>query len=295
MIESANEARSIPLHILEIAEDALARSGRTPSGPPTLHRHWGISTLMTFPTEVGTVWFKYVPPIFSHEGGVTSCLAEFAPDSLPKLLASGKGWMLMEEFPSCDHAFLEHPLATLARIQHASVDHLGDLAAAGCLPLPLEAIIAMLSEFTYCSSFLTGDQGRALGQSLRHVEDACAKMSNLHIPTTVVHGDFYLNNAHWGPFGWIIYDWTDAFLGNPFIDVAYPLLRQESGASRAFQRVWLEILPPETVAQAMALGSVIGAAYAVVIHRQIMDHVDDPEPFRASLDMWLRQLSRLTR
>lgn len=290
---SKNEARSIPRRVLEIAESALAQSGRTPSGPPTVRRHWGISTILTFPTDGGTVWFKHVPPIFSHEGQVTACLASIVPDKLPRILAWDKGWMLMEEFPACDCPPSEHPLASLARIQLASIDHLADLAAANCHPQPLDVLVAKLAEFKTHSKLLTGDQVRALGHSLPHVSEACAKMTDLPIPTTVVHGDFYISNAHWGPFGWIIYDWTDSFLGNPFIDVTDPLRRQEPGAIEAFRRVWLEVLPPETVAQALHLAPVIGVAHYIVMHGQIMDHVTDREPFQAALDTWLSRLALL--
>lgn len=293
MMRSENEVVSIPMRVLEIAEFALAQSGRVPSGPPTVRRHWSISTILTFPTDDGTVWFKHVPPIFSHEGEVTACLAGIVPDNLPRILAWGKGWLLMEEFPTCDRPLSEHPLATLARIQLASVNHLAGLAAANCHPQPLDALVTKLAEFERRPELLADDQIRVLGRSLRYVSDACAKMTDLHIPTTVVHGDFYSSNAHWGLLGWIIYDWTDSFLGNPFIDVTDPLVRQEPGATEAFQRVWLEVLPPETVAQALALAPVIGAAHYAVMHAQIMDSVYDPEPFRASLDSWLSQLSTM--
>ncbi len=291
MMRSTNEVIPIPIRVLEIAESALAQVGRTPSGPPTVQRHWGISTILTFPTKGGPLWFKYVPPLFSHEGEVTSYLAEIVPDSLPRILAWDKGWMLMEEFPSCARPLSEHPLATLARIQLASADHLADLAAANCHHQPLNALVTKLVEFESSSKLLTRDQARALRRGLRYVSDACARMNDLHIPTTVVHGDFSTDNAHWGPFGWIIYDWTDAFLGNPFIDVIYSLVRQEPGAKEAFRRAWLAVLPPETVAQALALASLIGTAHYVIMHWRIMKNVNDPEPFRASLDMWLHRLS----
>lgn len=291
MTGSANKVMSIPVRVLDIAESALARSGRAPSGPPTVRRHWGISTILTFPTDDGTVWFKHVPPIFSHEGAVTSSLAGIVIDSLPRILTWDKGWMLMEEFPPCDRPPSEHPLATLARIQLASADHLAGLAAANCHPQPLDALVAKLAEFAGRPKLLNDGQIRELSRSLRHVSDACAEMTNLPIPTTVVHGDFYTSNAHWGPLGWIIYDWTDAFLGNPFIDVTDPIARREPGAIEAFRRVWLEVLPPETVARALDLAPVIGAAHYAVMHGRIMDAVNDPEPFRASLDTWLGRLS----
>lgn len=286
-----HEARPIPTHILETAEAALAQVGRTPSGPPAVQRHWGISTILTFPTDRGIVWFKHVPPIFASEGQVTACLARIVPGNLPRVLAWGKGWMLTEEFPACNRPVSEHPLATLARIQIASIDRLADLAASNCYYLPLDALVARLAEFEQRTTLLTGDQVRALAHSLPHVAEVCAKMADLSIPTTVVHGDFYMDNAHWGPSGWIIYDWTDSFLGNPFIDVTDPLVRQEPGAAEAFRRVWLEVLPSETVIQALDLAPIISVAYYVVMHGVIMDHVVDPEPFRPALDLWLRRLS----
>lgn len=290
---SVTEVRSIPAHVLDIAESALSRAGRTPSGPPTLRHHSSISTILTFPSDDGTVWFKHVPPIFFHEGEVTACLARIAPERLPKILAWDRGWMLMEEFPTGDRPAFEHPLAALARIQRASIDHLADLAASKCYPQPLDMLVAKLVEFEKHSTLLTSDQVRALNHSLQHVSDAGAKMARLFIPTTVVHGDFYCNNVHWGSSGWIVYDWTDSFLGNPFIDVADPLMRQEPGAAEAFRRVWLEVLPPETVTQALDLAPALGAAHCILMIGQIMEHVSDPEPFRASFDMWLRRLALL--
>ncbi len=288
MIERAKDLISIPGHVLALAEAALAQSGLAPSGPPTVQRHWGISTVLTFPTRHGRVWFKQVPPIFSHEGAVTSCLAGIVPSSLPRLLAWDKGWMLMEEFPLSNRAMSEHPLATLARIQLASVDHLASLAAARC---PSQSPGTLMANLAWLEQHPDRQVRGRLDRSLPYVSDACARMADLRIPTTVVHGDFSIGNAHQGPSGWIIYDWTDAFLGNPFIDVVYSLMREEPGVEEAFRRVWLEVLPAETVAQAWELAPVIGAAHYAVMLRRIMDSVADPTPFHASLDMWLRLLT----
>jgi hypothetical protein len=293
-MELADEAVAVPPHVLAIAEGAVARSGRALVGPATVERHWGISTILSLPTDAGTLWFKHVPPIFAREGAITTCLARIVPDNLPRVIAWEQGWMLMEEFPACDSALPEHPLATLARVQIASTAHRADLAAAGCAPQPLDVLVEELARLEQHAPIMRGEQLEALSQTLQHVAEACDRMAALPIPTTIVHGDLHSGNAHRGPRGWILFDWTDAFLGNPFLDLVYPMVRQEPGAREAFQRIWLEALAPETVAHALALAPVVGAAHHIVMHGRIMRHVADPEPFRASLDMWLGQLIRTT-
>lgn len=289
---SADEINALPTPILETAVAALARAGCTPIGPPTLQRQWGISTILSFPTGQGTVWFKQTPPMFAHEGAVTSRLAQLFPDNIPNVLAWDKGWMLMEEFPSCDDPVSEHPIATLARIQIVSANHLSELTAANCSIRPPAMLYAKLAEFEQQTKLLSSDQVQALGHNLPAVEDACLKMAELSIPTTIVHGDFFPDNAHWGPSGWIIFDWTDSFLGNPFIDRTDP--RQGQEASEIFQGVWLEVLSPETIKKAMALAPILGAAHNIVMHGEIMNCVTDLEAFRPALNKLLRRLSQLT-
>ena len=284
----------IPADVLEIAEIALIRAGRTFKASPTLQRHSSISTILSFPTDDGIVWFKYVPPLFAHEGAMTHLLARIAPNNLPQLIEWDAGWMLMKEFSDCGSPISEHPLATLAYIQRESTHYLNDLATAGCPRQPLELIVTKLTEFANVSELISRDQAMQLQRCLLPVSAACEAMTALAIPTTVVHGDFYMGNAHRTLGGWIVYDWTDAFIGNPFIDVTDPIRRGEPGAAKAFCRVWLEILPTQTVAQAMRLASIIGTAHYIIMHEQIMMCVADPSPFRNALDMWLNRLYMLT-
>lgn len=288
----SGEEKPIPTQAFETAGAALAQAGCIPSGPPVLQRHWGISTILSFPTNGGTVWFKQTPPIFSNEGEITSCLARIFPNNIPNILAWGKGWMLMEEFPACDRPVSEHPLATLARIQIASANHLAELIDANCSIRTPDMLYAKLVDFKHKFKILSGNQVDKLGHNLPAVADACNKIAELSIPTTIVHGDFYVHNVHWGPSGWIIYDWTDSFLGNPFIDRTDPFQNPE--ATEVFQQVWLEVLSPETLNQAMVLAPILSVAHNIVMHGEIMNCIIDPGVFRPALNKLLRRLSQLT-
>ena len=107
------------------------------------HRHWGISAVMRVETERERYWFKAVFDHFRREPSVTAFIADLAPGATAGVVASeaSEGWMLLADLPG-DAAPDEHGHRTafehLARLQAITRNREHDLLSAGCAAPPAD-------------------------------------------------------------------------------------------------------------------------------------------------------------
>jgi hypothetical protein len=95
-------------------------------------------------------------------------------------------------------------------------------------------------------------------------------------------------NVRWTADGWFVYDWTDAAIAHPFVELASPL-SYDSGAvaasrARAFGSVWAEVMPESAVRKALDIASVIGPAYQAWNYRSIIDGIEKSGQDQASAE-----------
>jgi hypothetical protein len=188
-------------------------------------------------------------------------------------------WWLAEDFPPPAPDPSGDPLVSLAQIQLAAAARIGELRALGCPDRPLAALPTHVRKITERTDLLDPVDRERLISALPLLNARCAEADRLGLPLTIAHCDVSPENTRWTDDGWLLYDWTDACLTHPFVDLASPLsYESEEGVAAvrasAYAAVWEERFPAAAVARALELSPVIGAAHQVANYARIIDAVE---------------------
>lgn len=261
---------------VETADRLLDRIGRPRSGDAQQMRHTSLTALLRLPTARGPVWLKAVPPAFAHEPVVIRFVNEIAPGTAPHVLATCDGFWLAEEFPRECAGPTEDVLAHLARVQIASVARLDELRRLGCPERNVEMLLGDLA------GLIDGDaldeQARErLRASLPAVMRAAQRAHAM--PPTLVHGDVSPGNVRATRAGPFVYDWTDACIAHPFLELASPLGYEADDAraqarARIFADEWRKAAADAAVTAALAGAPVLGAAHQAATYARLLQIVD---------------------
>jgi hypothetical protein len=206
---------------------ALADAGRPPPTAVTQVRLWGISAVMRVDTAHGRCWFKAVFPHFRHEPAVTAFLDRQLPGSVAPVIAvdTDEGWLLLDDVG--EDTLATNPVAhrpaieQLVAMQRTFVGRTDELVAAGCarrglaeLPSLLAAALAAPAVRPWID--LTPDR---IGQLVDWLTEAVAEIDALGVPDTLVHGDFHPGNIAIHQGRPVLFDWSDAAVSHPLVDV----------------------------------------------------------------------------
>ena len=268
--------------------DRLAAAGVPASGPPRLHYLWGLSAVVRADTGRGPAFLKACAAVFRAEPRLTATLASASPDLLPEVIATNDedGWLLMGDLGT---TFLgDEPvdrwadgLDTLATIQRHWVGRGDELAAAGFEHRGLDALArrlpALLGDPALGS--LDADLRRSLAAALPRLTDACYALAEIGPPATVVHGDFHPWNVARQDGRTIAFDWSDAAIGHPFLDLVTWVGRTPDVAARRqmvghYVAGWSDVLPADQADEAVRLALPLGAIRQVESYRRILDSLD---------------------
>jgi hypothetical protein len=275
-------------------DDQLVRLGRPRAGDvaqPHL-RPW--STVMTVPTQAGTVWFKASGPGTAYEPRLLLALASWGTPMLlsPLAVEPERSWMLLPDGGMRLRDRLDggagvdewlRILPAYASLQRGLAPKASALVELGVPDLRPAAMPGLLAR-------LLGDPRSGLGapdrnrleQLLPTYVDWCATLAASGIETTLQHDDLHDGNVFVAPAGAgsldddRIFDWGDAVVAHPFGTLLATL---RSIASRdvnlgradllrlrdAYLEPWTADQPraalEETVATALRVGAV-GRAFA---------------------------------
>jgi hypothetical protein len=268
-------------------ERALADAHRPPAAAIVQHRHWGISSVMRVQTESGRVWFKAVSEHFRHEPSATAFIAGLAPDATAGVVAwdADEGWMLLEDLPGDavpDEDGHGTAYARLAQVQAMTGGRHHDLLAAGCARRPLIEIpgeLANVFDDPILSDWLSVDSGRA-ARIVDWLVDAVERVEQLGLPDVLVHGDFHPGNVRLVDERLVIFDWSDAAIAKPFVDVMTwaTWLPHDASARDAlwqsFADVWADVLPAAAWLELRPTLEGIAGAYHVVSYAGIVRSLD---------------------
>jgi hypothetical protein len=289
----------------------MAAGGYVDPEVPRIHQLWGISVVLSAASRTGRAFFKCSGNRFRHEGEVTQALAACSPGYLPDVLAiePDRGWMLMRDL---DAPLLgDQPESTwalgldaLASLQQRWLGRADELLAAGAGPRPL----SQLAEWVQGTALDAGLMGRFAPEvhdawlaSAPAMADACLTLDRIGPGPSLVHGDFHPWNVAAGHAGTRIFDWTDAAVGHPFLDLVTYIMRTGDPARRGqlLQRylgLWSRHLSPHDLQAAGQLALVVGALYQAYNYWQLIPTVmpDDLAQLRDGDVQWLRRaLDRL--
>ncbi len=81
------------------------------------------------------------------------------------------------------------------------------------------------------------------------------------------------------PDGPLLFDWSDAAVAHPFLDLAVYVTRTKDIAARralrdAYLEAWADVLAPAELVEAGDLALVVGALYQVESYRRILTGLD---------------------
>jgi aminoglycoside phosphotransferase (APT) family kinase protein len=131
--------------------------------------------------------------------------------------------------------------------------------------------------------------------------ESCLRLDALGPAPSLVHGDFHPWNVVYGPATTRVFDWGDAAVSHPFVDLATYVFRTRDVAMRrnlleAYVGAWSSGASAGTLDEAAALGLVVGALYQVQTYRALlptlMANGADDDLADADLDWIDRALTR---
>jgi aminoglycoside phosphotransferase (APT) family kinase protein len=304
--------------------DAMERVGRPLTGPVRQVRVWELSCLLRAPTTAGDVWLKatIASPLFVNEGVVMAALAGLLGDQVPAPLAvdAERGWMVLADFGG--ELGREAPTEVIvevargfARLQVRAVPHVEELLRAGCHDRRLERLAARAEAWLPvveadgrlpamdAATWLSPEEAAALGAAVPRLRAACEELAAHAVPPSLVHGDLHLDNVAAGPRGYRFFDWTDACVAHPFLDLA-TIQRGTSFAGEeaeaelraavrdAYLAEWAGFEPPERLARAWELALPLGALHQAVTYRSLVAGLRPPVDVHLarSTAWWLRRV-----
>jgi hypothetical protein len=269
--------------------DRMAELHAAAFEPPRIVYLWGISIVLRAPSALGPMFLKCSAPVFHQEAAVTAVLAEATPDVVTRVAAvePDQNWLLM--FDHGEATLGDGPpeawasgLEVLAGIQQAWIGREQALIAAGApvrsVPALAEALPTM-ADLEPLEVELTGDDRAAWADSIGAFTDACARLDALGPAPTLIHGDFHPWNVAATPGTPRVFDWTDAAISHPFLDLAVYATRPPDLALRhalrdAYLARWAGHLSPEGLAEAAELAIVVGTLFQVQSYIRILSSLD---------------------
>jgi hypothetical protein len=299
---------------------SLDNLGYVATGPVRQLRAWELSCILRTPTTHGDVYFKAVPasPLFVNEAVVTRELAALFPGHVPAPLAidAERRWMVLADFGTelgwdTPVEVREDVLRTFASLQIDAASQVDRLLGAGCLDRRLAWLAAQAERWLPAieetgrlpgidaATWLSADELAELGAAVPHLTAICGELAAHAIPPSLVHGDLHLANVARGPRGYLFFDWTDACVAHPFLDLLTFFQEDEEevqGALRdrlrdAYLSEWAAFEPAEQLRRAWQLAEPLSALNQAIGYRSIVADLQPIERHTAqSTAYWLRKV-----
>jgi hypothetical protein len=249
-------------------------------------KHWSISSVLRVRTDGPDLYFKVSArlPLFVEEGPVTATLASRFPGYVPAPLAvePEQGWLLLSEFDELVgwQAPLEvrcEVLARFAGLQRRSAEQAAELLAAGCLDRRLEVLEQQIDPLVAdpeAVGRLQPDEVEELRRQAPVLREACRRLADTGLPPTLVHGDLHVGNVARIDGELVYFDWTDACIAHPFIDLQ-SLQWEKDETSRAalleaYLDAWQGVASPERLREAASLAAVVIPLHHAVSYQRIV-------------------------
>ncbi|HEY3528823.1 MAG TPA: aminoglycoside phosphotransferase family protein [Nocardioides sp.] len=272
----------------------LAASGKSRAGETVPVKAWSLSAVLRVPSDPSSVWFKASCRHFHAEPALTRLVAEMLPEHAPTLVAGDddRAWLLLEEMPgaAADDDDEDEPSAGLgvaaariaATLQLRSLDHLDEIEAAG---VPVRGLSETLHGFDeiLVSSVELDELSREELASARGMRDdvhaVVEELASLGLPETLVHGDLHPGNVAHDGDSIVLYDWSDAAVSHPFLDLAHLTGRlpeeQRDAVREAYAAVWRTAYPDADIGRALELAEHVDTIYQLVTYEQIYRAQED--------------------
>lgn len=294
---------------------ALATLGRSVCGPVEQVRVAELSCVLRATTGAGDVYFKATAqsPLFVNEGPVMAALADLFAGDVPAPLAldASRRWMLLPDFGpelgwQAPVEVLEEVLRAFARLQIRSAGSIDRLLSVGCFDRTPRWLAGQATGWlasTDLSRWLSSAQAAKLRAAGPDLALRCAELAELPVPCTIGHGDMHLGNvARGGAGGYVFFDWSDACVLHPFVDMI-PIYWHADEVARerlrdGYLAEWASFAPPDQLLRAWRLAEPLAALNQAISYASIAAHLEsaaDPDGLGEETGVWLRRLIDLCR
>ena len=176
-------------------------------------------------------------------------------------------------------------LRGVAALQRAWIGSAHEVSAAGGQTRPLERLASAVPDMLDRDDLgdrMTPEVRAAWVAAEPRLVDACAALIDVGLPDTLIHGDLHPENVVITPSGYLIVDWSDAAVGNPFVDLATFLVRTNDRDLRrrlleAYVDGWEGICDRARLDAAGDLAMTVGALYQVATYQALLPALDVPD------------------
>lgn len=270
-------------------------------------KHWSISSVLRVETNGPDLYFK-VParlPLFVDEATLTARLAGRFPDHVPAPLAvePERGWLLLPEFDElldfdAPLAVRQESLRRFAHLQRQTSGLTDELLADGCLDRRLDVLerqIEPLLADREATARLGADEVAELRRLAPVLKQLCRRLAVLGPQPTLVHGDLHMLNVARLDGELVYFDWTDACVAHPFIDLL-SLQWEKDEANRAallgaYLEAWEGVETPERLREAVLLAAVVIPLHHAVSYQRLVAGLEpDAKPELDATHEFLREL-----
>ena len=286
----------------------LAHLGCTPTGPIEQVKSWCLSCILRAPTSTGDVYFKVAAdlPLFVNEATVMQGLAERYPRHVPAPLCIDRegGWLLLPDL-GCELGWdapiekREEALRAFGRVQTDSTQRVDDLLAIGCLDRRLNRLSRQVDPLLAsldASSGLSQVEIAQLHALAPRLKAMCAELASYRVPPALVHGDLHMSNVVVRGGDYQFFDWTDACVAHPFLDMI-DILHEKDEALQARLRdaylaLWVDFEPMDRLLEVWALAYPLCALHQAVSYQHIIANVEDAAKaeFDWAMPLWMRKM-----
>jgi len=196
-------------------------------------RQW--STVMTVPTNDGTLFFKASSALLDYETVLTDYLARFRPEISPELLGIDlkRHWMLMRDAGTPLRHFIRSEksialwrivLPLYVDLQRDTADLLTHLLTLGLMDRRIAKLPALFENLIVDQSSMLLDQEESLtSEEYARLKDfgpefgrMCEKLASFGIPETLHHDDFHDGNIFVREGRITFTDWGESAVTHPF-------------------------------------------------------------------------------
>jgi hypothetical protein len=286
--------------------ERMADAGFATADAPRLVYQGPLAAVLRARSRGQALFLKCAAPVFAHEAAITHALASRTPDLVPTVIASepGENWLLMHDhggrmLDEGSEAAWVDAVPRVVELQRAWIGATEGIAAAGGQTRPIADLASAVP-----SMLDRDDLGGRLDLEVREawiaaiprILDACAALIDLGVPDTLVHGDLHPGNIVQTENGHVVVDWSDAAVGNPFVDLATFLVWTKDRDLRrrlldAYVVAWDGLLPHSRLAAAGELAMTVGALYQVATYQALIAAMDPPDAalFKGADVSWLKR------
>ncbi len=171
-------------------------------------------------------------------------------------------------------------------MQVGAAPNIERLLASGCIDRRLAVMSAQIDGLVRdprVRSDLNPEEAVRMGELAPELKAMCARLVEFAVPESLVHGDLNSGNVALRGRGCLFFDWTDACIAHPFLDLI-TLLISDSGPDEQLPHVpgarkrlieaylgeWSALEPTDRLQQAWALAEPLGWLFQAISYQYLL-------------------------